>query len=121
MQKYPNCIQMYDYDDSIAHNTVINISELTDNVYIRLPENMSQFLTLESVTLLFTNDTIDPEAITRDRSWIIIPTSKLRTSIGYYIYQFSFLDNRIGLHVKYYITYQIQSDNPEKPYVYMER
>lgn len=53
--------------------------------------------------------------------WINIPADCLDLSIGLHQYTLEFVNSVTGDSVYQYFEYQIQSDAPDKPYIYMER
>lgn len=54
------------------------------------------------------------------RPWIDVDSCKLNTLTGYHKYQLCFVNIHTDETVIFYFGYQIQDDNPNKPYMYME-
>ena len=43
---YPNHFQLYNYNEAIIHSEVINIGELQDSIWLKLPDDVAKYLTL---------------------------------------------------------------------------
>lgn len=56
----------------------------------------------------------------KGRHWLDIPSEKLNLMAGYHIYKIVFSDNITGIACVLYFAYNIQDDNPDKPYDYMD-
>lgn len=66
-----------------------------------------------------TEDEIDPQLILRP--WIEIESKVLDTKPGLHIYMLKWINKvTLDVHLQYF-SYSIQTDNPEKPYIYMDR
>lgn len=57
---------------------------------------------------------------TTGRHWLDIPTEHLNLSAGYHMYKIVFCDNITNIGCTLYFAYNIQDDNPDKPYDYMD-
>ena len=53
------------------------------------------------------------------RPWIRIDSCILDTSIGQHTYRFQFINRETDDVYSLYLSYIIQDDNPDRPYVYM--
>lgn len=125
--KYPNHFQLYDYNEAIIHSEVINVSELQDSIWLRLPDDLAKYLTLSSVNSIgFENNgtQIDiTDKYTRDtnRVWIEFHKSVFSLEPGFHMYQLVFDDSGTGSVLNLYFCYHIQDNKPNKDYVYMNR
>ena len=125
--KYPNHFQLYDSNEAIIHSEVINVSELQDSIWLRLPDDLAKYLTLSSVNSIgFENNgtQIDiTDKYTRDtnRVWIEIHKSVFSLEPGFHMYQLVFDDSGTGSVLNLYFCYHIQDNKPNKDYVYMNR
>lgn len=113
------------YGELSANAIVFNRNELTDCIWVSLPE------VINHSTVLYQVEEISPacseiefsDFIERDngRPWLKVNVSKLNIDPGYHAYKLLFMEP--GSHTTYavYIAYIIQDDNPERPYIYINR
>jgi len=108
----------------VGHDSgLFNVDETTDILHIKLPSYIIRDYSLSSIKAN-TNQT-DVEDIAQYakfipyRKWIDIESSYLDLTIGYHMYQISFVSKLTGDIVYLYFAYRIQSNNPDKPYYYM--
>lgn len=55
------------------------------------------------------------------RPWLRVPVDVLNKDIGQHTYKLHFVNIHTSLELDLYIQYIIQDDNPDKPYIYMNR
>ena len=122
---------MYEYVtlssiDTASHNArVYNLQTLPYYLWVRIPIDMNAE-NLQLYQVVLTTDTEVPvplsELVYRDgRSTFLRLTSKLlNMSVGKHMYKFDFIDVLTNDVVSFYFSYIIQTDNPEKPYIYMK-
>ena len=101
---------------------VLNRQEISEFIWVKLtPEfkglklisiNQVQPIVLEDIVL---------GSVVFDRTWIRIPTVLLNTTCGKHEYLMKFLDSRVDVPVNLYFGYIIQDNNPDKPYIYMNK
>ena len=124
---YPNHFQLYNYNEAIIHSEVINVGELQDSIWLKLPDDMAKYLTLSSVNSIgFENNgtSIDiTDKVTRitNRIWIEIDKSVFSFDPGFHMYQLVFDDSGTGSTLSLYFCYHIQDNKPKKDYIYMDR
>ena len=124
---YPNHFQLYSYNEAIIHSEVINVGELQDSIWLKLPDDMAKYLTLTGVSSIgFENNgtSIDiTDKVTRitNRIWIEIDKSVVSFDPGFHMYQLVFDDSGTGSILNLYFSYHIQDNNPDKDYIYMNR
>mgnify|MGYP007069998203 CR=1 FL=1 len=53
--------------------------------------------------------------------WIKVKREYLNNKIGKHIYKLSFVNKETDADFSLYVSYYLQNDNPEKPYVYIEK
>ena len=122
---YPNHFQLYNYNEAIIHSEVINIGELQDSIWLKLPDDVAKYLTLTGVSSIgFENNgtSIDiTDKVTRitNRIWIEIDKSVFSFDPGFHMYQLVFHDSGTGSTLSLYFCYHIQDNKPEKDYIYM--
>lgn len=125
--KYPNHFQLYNYNEAIIHSEVINVGELQDSIWLKLPDDMAKYLTLSSVNSIgFENNgtAIDiTDKVTREtnRVWMEVDKSVFSLEPGFHMYQLVFDDSGMGSILNLYFCYHIQDNNPDKDYIYMNR
>jgi len=125
--KYPNHFQLYDYNEAIIHSEVINVGELQDNIWLKLPDESAKYLTLTSVNSIgFENngtsiDITDKTTRETNRIWIEVDKSVFSFSMGFHMYQLVFDDSGTGSTLSLYFCYHIQDNKPDKDYIYMNR
>lgn len=100
--------------------TVINIHEFTDVVYIKFSQPIMQLRPIE------VREITDVEAETatqftyvQGRPWLDIRSDQLNQKSGYHKYVVKFLNSTTNSLVQYYFSYILQTENPDKPYIYM--
>lgn len=125
--KYPNHFQLYDYNEAIIHSAVINVGELQDNIWLKLPDDIAKYLTLTGISSIgFENNgtSIDiTDKVTRvtNRVWLEVDKSVFSLASGFHMYQLMFDDSGTGSIYNLYFCYHIQDNKPDKDYVYMNR
>jgi hypothetical protein len=123
MLNYQN-MRLYDsYDEAISHAEMFNKRDLLEVFCFEVPHLLSHSLTLISIRQADSNGYIDSAHID-DRfplPWIDVLTSSLDTSIGNHTYVFKFNNNLVNSEVNLYTSYNIRYNDPDKPYIYMDR
>lgn len=105
---------------------VINKNELPYILPIKLSEGWKLSWRLyEVVELTPTYRVIDNFneifTVVPNRPWVDAKSSGLNTVAGYHKYRLSLIDATTDIVTFLYFGYQIQDDNPDKPYIYMNR
>lgn len=120
-----NVAQLLSYAESIANKITINNNHFNTNIWLEIPKNIANNLTLVEVKQLGLNPTaIDIETyITRDnkKPWLVLKPDGIDKSAGFHMIEFTFTNEALDTSQYYYFSYTAQIDNPEKPYVYMKR
>lgn len=123
MLNYQN-FRLYDsYDEAISHAIVLNKRDLIDLFSFEIPHLLSKGLSLVNVRESDSDVMIDSSNIT-DKSplpWIDILSSAMNQEIGAHTYTFKFIDSIVGSDVNLFAAYIIRYNDPEKPYIYMNR
>lgn len=119
--KYVN-YNLLDYENALYSANIINPNKLRPYMWLMLPNRPKDY-TLISVSELNEPELELSEFVEREqmRQLVRVNTAKLDLSVGMHIYKFDFFDNAYDIVVSFYFAYQIQSDYPEKEYVYMKR
>lgn len=103
---------------------IYNVADFSDVVCVKLPPQMPRDLDLSELYCLDTFKDIEfSDYVTRDehRPWVDIPKTILDTSIGQHVYRMTFQKPECKLKATCWFSYIIQDNNPEKPYIYMNR
>lgn len=104
-------------------STMFNTSMIQDWLIVSLPKRMID-VTVRCISEVGTNvkehNIIEHCSILKGRHWIDIPSEHLNLTAGYHLYKIVFYDNIINVDCTMYFAYNIQDDNPEKPYDYMD-
>lgn len=107
-----------------SYTNLYNKHEITNIVWVKLPDSMSLNCQLYDVIELIPNVNIVnfTQGITREccKPWLQIKSNVLNLTSGLHIYELKFVDTSNDDIYVLYIGYQIQDDNPDKPYIYME-
>lgn len=100
---------------------VFNKKEIEYFLYMHIPEELSRDSNLVEVKCVDTCEVLDHELIQRHckKPWIRIESRLLDTSVGQHTYRFVFINTATDDVYSLYISYIIQDDNPDKPYIYM--
>lgn len=118
-------IKLCTYEEAMSAPHMLNLSELGTYIWLAIPKGLSKHITLTGISEVCMSSedaTIDyTNLIDRDkgRIWIQVNTSILNQSIGLHMYQLSFTDTTADVDICLYFCYQIQSNTPDKPYIYM--
>lgn len=113
------------YSEISSNVKLFNTNELTDYLWIKLPNRYSRpfnLIELDSIQPESCSVDITDDSVFKENIWVKIPKDKLNLSAGNHVY-------RIKLQSVYsedtvvmlYFSYIIQDDNPDKPYIYMNR
>lgn len=120
--------KLHPYETALVNSRVLNMNQIEYFLWLELPHNKARFLALYEVSELKSGseavavDYTDKMARDCKKPWIKAESSLFNLNPGYHIYEFSFVDARIDDIVCLYLTYHIQTDNPDKSsYVYMKR
>lgn len=111
--------------NSDANAKVLNVNEIPYFIYFRIPHGFLSGVML-SLTDIYDGKRrpVDFVQFTerRGKSSIIEMESRVFDfSLGYHTYKFEFIDTNTDDVYYLYASVIIQTDNPEKPYIYMNR
>ena len=125
MLQYQN-FRLYDsYDEAISHAQMLNKRDLFDTFCFEVPHQLTHSLSLVSIRESTSDETIDGSTEGVDDKypfpWIDINTSILNQEIGNHVYVFRFMNNLVNHTLDLYASYNIRFNDPDKPYIYIER
>lgn len=112
--------------NQLPNNTVvINNHQVEFFLWIELPHESSAYIELFQIDEISSgsNELNYHKFLHRAyrRPWIRLNSGILNLEIGQHIYKMSFIDTRTDDVLSLYFSYILQNDNPDKPYVYMDR
>lgn len=114
------------YDDISKYSKVINLNTLEYFLWIHIPEDISrnfELFQIDQVSPKLSEITNFKLFVKRDcrKPWLRITSKILDTSVGMHTYRLQFVNRCTDDVVSLYFCYIIQNDNPDKPYVYMDK
>ena len=111
------------YQEAILNRTTFNINQMKGHIWLEIPKALSKYLTLVSAAEIGAKETPVPqESLTREEKypWIEFPVSVINEAPGFHMYELVFsVDDQNEQQVLYFC-YSIQTDRPDKSYVYMK-
>lgn len=117
-------LQSCSYDNLAKNCKVFNLSTLNYHLWIYLnPEDVrdAYFDKGEEIGKGADNSKIFKDTFVRDgQCWIRANMDFLNLTTGKHTYRLSFIDRYTDTDFSLYISYIIQNDDPERPYVYMK-
>ena len=112
------------YEDLAKHSKVFNLTTLDYHLWIYLDPEMvrdAYFSEAKEIGLEADNSRIFPDTFTREGTcWIRANMQYLNLKPGKHTIKLDFVERYTSTDFSLYISYFIQDDNPEKPYVYMK-
>ena len=112
------------YDDLPKYTKIFNCSELEYHLWIYLnPDDVrnSYFYRSKEVGPEADNSKLFPDTVERmSTCWIRANTEYLNIKPGKHTYKLMFVERSTDTDFSLYVSYYIQDDSPEKPYVYMK-
>lgn len=113
------------YDDLAKYSKVFNKEELEYHLWIYLnPEEVrnAYFYRAKEIGENADNSKVFPDTYVREsQCWIRVNTNYINTKAGKHTIKLMFVDRYTDTDFSLYVSYYIQDDNPEKPYVYMHK
>ena len=112
------------YREIGKHTPVLNHDEIPYHLFVMLNPEMTRDCTMYEVHELDKEDSpiIFPDTFMRvSPTWIRVITDHLNKKVGQHIYRMAFVDKITTDTFFLYFSYIIQDDNPNKPYIYMNR
>ena len=126
--KYPeNNLEACFYNQLPTYTPVFNLSTIEHFMWVHLPSIcIERCGTLFEISEIVDGKSVEVNiysTITREgnKPWLRLLSSSLNLSTGQHIYKLSFIDKHTDDVFSLYISYIIQNDNPDKPYIYMNR
>ena len=121
---FTTVIQSSQLSEMPLNTKIYNSKDFDEIVCVKLPPQMPRDMDLIEIYNLNASEDVDfADQITRDehRPWIDISSSILDLGIGQHVYRMTFAKENCKLKATCWFSYIIQDNNPEKPYIYMDR
>lgn len=114
------------YSELAANSEIFNTVQLTPMLCVRIPTEVFKDCKLLGVYNTDRPDDKDLNILSscivhKFNPWVDIDTCALCQKIGYHVYAMIFESCVTRCRVQLYFGYTIQSDEPDKPYVYMDK
>ena len=121
---FTTVIQSSQLSEIPLNTKIYNSKDFSEIVCIKLPPQMPRSMELAEIYNLDTQEDVDfIDQVTRDehRPWIDISSTILDLNPGQHTYRMTFGKPERKLKATCWFSYIIQENNPEKPYIYMNR
>lgn len=107
------------YEELAMYSRVLNASTINQDVWIYLDPDVVRTSSFVEAHELGSDKQL-AEFSRVAECWIKVDKSYFKDQISDHIIELDFTDNRIGIGYSLYVSYYMQNDNPEKPYIYMK-
>ena len=118
-------LQASSYKDLPKYSKVFNTNAVEYHLWIQLnPEDIRDcyFIGAQEIGPNADNSKIFSDTFTRESEcWIRVNRGWLNNKVGKHTIKLSFVNRWTDTDFSLYVSYYIQDDNPEKPYVYMTK
>ena len=121
---FTTVIQSSQLSEMPLNTKIYNSKDFSEIVCVKLPPQMPRDMDLIEIYNLNASEDVDfADQVSRDehRPWIDISSSILDLGIGQHTYRMTFAKENCKLKATCWFSYIIQDNNPEKPYIYMDR
>lgn len=122
----PKTLIASSYEDISKHSKVLNLAELDYFIYVKLEPPLSSEWYLYRIEEKMKDGSLKkmrfPETVKKESpTWLKVKTDFINKEIGMHLYKVTFVDTVTDVLTSLWFAYIIQNDNPDKPYVYIER
>ena len=121
---YTTIIQSCHMSGLSSNTKVFNIQNFADTICVKLPDDFPRDFELTGMYNLETDKSIDFEDYIEQlpyKPWVDIQKVVLSTDIGQHTYRLDFMQPGFVIGATCWFSYIIQDNNPDKPYIYMNR
>lgn len=112
------------FKDLAAECKVFNLNEFSYFLWVRLtpPLPYEYYLyRVEEVKETLQKVPFPGAFMYESPTWMKVKTDFINKEIGQHTYKLTYINRISGVELPLYFRYIVQSDNPDKPYVYMHR
>lgn len=114
------------HENMAKNSKQFNLAELDYFLYVQLDPPLSSKWYLYRIEEKMKDGSLKkipfPNTVKRESpTWLKFATDYINKSIGLHSYKLTFVDRETDISISLWFSYSIQNDNPDKPYVYMER
>ncbi len=122
----PKTLIASSYETISKNSLVINLAELDYFLYVKLEPPLTSQWYLYRIEEKMKDGSLKkmrfPETVRKESpTWLRFKTDFINKEIGMHQYKVTFVDTVTDVSTSLWFAYIIQNDNPDKPYVYMER
>lgn len=114
-----------DRESATKVNKVIARDQLQHSILLHVPDNVPvKYVSVYNIAQIspkYGKMFIKGPILINYRPWIELNCKDLDSSIGYHVYKLQFIVHRTMDVFDCYFSYTVQDNNPEKPYLYMNR
>lgn len=116
------CVQCALKKKILSYSKVFNKSRIqSHDIWMILPEELSILFDVQNIREIKTGFIVPSESMFREGKFIKINNEVINEEIGLHTYELT-MKNQITNDLFYcYAQYSIQDDNPDTPYIYMNR
>lgn len=121
-------VKAVSYDDLSSNRRVINKSCISKILHVELPtEIVSHGYILDEISCIDDSSSIEylnTQSLGKpvlNHPWIDIGIGNINIDSGAHTYRIQFLNSKDNDIIFLYFSYIVQDDNPDKPYIYMNR
>lgn len=121
---YTTIIQSCHMCNLSANTKVFNIQNFADTVCVKLPDDFPRNFELVGMYNLESDKDVDFEDYVLHvpyKPWVDVQKTVLSTEIGQHTYRLDFNQQGFAIGATCWFSYIIQDNNPDKPYIYMDR
>lgn len=117
------CVPAVQRQELSGHTVLFNKQVVAGhNLWISIPQDIACICEIDSIAELSeSREEIDISAIYREGSLIRIPQNIVNRELGLHQFEISLKNVITGDNMYCYFQYHIQDDNPDAPYIYMNR
>lgn len=113
------------YNELPSNTPVINRNEVEYVTWIKIPADFGRdFILYEVNEIVPENKEVEFLNVIEQqccKPWLKATSSELNLEPGHHVYKISFVNRFTNDTSSLYFSYIIQDDDPDKPYVYMDR
>lgn len=114
------------YEEISKNSKIFNLAELDYFLYVKLEPPLSSEWYLYRIEEKMKDGSLKkihfPDTVRKESpTWLKFTTDFINKEIGMHTYKITFVDTKTDVLISLWFAYIIQNDNPDKPYVYMNR